>query len=333
MAISRRAILAGAALLPLLGRHAAAEQARFVGAVADDQGYAIRAITLAGEMVWETRIPGRSHGFAIGQGRVVAFARRPGSFALLLDAAGGRMLAEIDPPAGSTFNGHGVFAAGGDRLYATATRGSDDSGWISVHTAEAGWRSVTAWPSLGQDPHEILRQGERLIVANGGWAEGRMPEAGEPVQSSLVVLDARDGRAIAQLPLPPALAALSLRHMTLYREGVAVAAQTRDTGLPTVLIFERGELRPLPALPLAGYCGSIAANDRSICVASPVAGVALTLSGDGAILARESLTDVCGAVAAGDGFLLSSGHGVLIRPNGQRRDSALRWDNHLAALV
>lgn len=339
MAISRRAVLTGAAALPLLGRGAAADHPRFVGAVADDQGYAIRAITLAGEKLWETRAPGRGHGFAIGHDRLVAFARRPGPFALLLDAASGRVLAEIDPPAGSTFNGHGVFAAAGDRLFATVTRNSDDSGWVSVHAGEAGWQSVAAWPSLGQDPHEILRRGELLIVANGGWAEGRMPEAGEPVTSSLVVLDARDGRAIVQLPPPSDLAALSLRHMALYGDGVAVAAQTRDMGLPTVLILAGGELRSLPALPLAGYCGSIAANDRAICVASPVAGLALVLGPDGTIRDQTALTDVCGAVAAGGGFLLSSGHGVLAGlgvlagPSAQRRVSTLRWDNHLAALT
>src|SRR3546814_2863813 len=75
---------------------------RFEAALFNAQGHDQRVVPL----------PGRGHSFAIdaAQGRVVAFGRQPGFFAMAFDTAGKRPPQQLAVAPGRHFFGHGVFS-------------------------------------------------------------------------------------------------------------------------------------------------------------------------------------------------------------------------------
>src|SRR5690606_5461602 len=84
---------------------------RHEAALIDAQGRDQRVIPL----------PGRGHSFAIdaARGRVVAFGRQPGFFAVAFDTEGKRPPLTLDAAPGRHFFGHGVFSPDGRLMAAT----------------------------------------------------------------------------------------------------------------------------------------------------------------------------------------------------------------------
>src|SRR3546814_8704924 len=84
---------------------------RFEAALFNAQGHDQRVVPL----------PGRGHSFAIdaAQGRVVAFGRQPGFFAMAFDTAGKRTPQQLAVAPGRHFFGHGVFSPDGRLMLAT----------------------------------------------------------------------------------------------------------------------------------------------------------------------------------------------------------------------
>ncbi len=331
MAIDRRGFLLGAAALPLARREF------YLAACGMENGqYGLSAITASGDLVWSHAAPSRGHGLCLSPDRrlVALFARRPGDFVLLVAPQTGALEARVSPWQGLRFNGHGVFSADGARFFATCTREDDDSGWIGVHARARQWRAVASWPTHGSDPHEMLRLGDTLIVANGGLPGGKTPLDAGAVDTSLVALDARDGRLIEHVRPPADLRAISLRHMTAIGRTVYVAGQDQEAGAesPSLLAaWDGGALRYLATPDLDGYCGSVVSNQGELCLTSPKAGRAYILS-PGATPPKEiPLVDVCGAAPdPGGGFVLTGGRGDVRRSseNAAHRVNGRRWDNH-----
>ena len=85
-------------------------------------------------------VPGRGHAAATHPHRAeaVAFARRPGTFALVLDCATGAVLARLAAPEGRHFYGHGAFTADGRILLTTENAYEDGDGRIGVWDAANG---------------------------------------------------------------------------------------------------------------------------------------------------------------------------------------------------
>lgn len=340
-AIDRRRFLLGGALASLFAASARAADARFVAAcAAETGGYELRAFDAAGRMAWALPLPARGHGTAQAGARLAAFARRPGSWTLLVAAASGVQAARIAAPDGFAFNGHGAFGPDGRTLAATATGEEDESGWLLVFDGAAGWRLAAAWPTRGRDPHEVLRLGDVFVVANGGLPEGRPTRDLSDIDTSLAWLDARDG-ALLRLQSPPSeLRRVSLRHMAAAKGRVFVAGQDQGPvgdGPPLLAVSDGRRLEYLQTPPLGGYCGSIAAAGDALCLTSPRAGRAVLLDVSDAAVRREfDMADVCGAAAApGGGFLLTSGRGALrlTRADAPVGTPGLRWDNHAAILT
>ena len=338
MAIDRRRFLLGGALAPLLARPGRAAAPLYAAACAEDAGgYALRAFDGAGGMAWTLPLPSRGHGMVFADDHVVVFARRPGSWAILADARDGAVRARIEPPDGLTFNGHGSFSADGRRLFATATRQENDSGWLAIFAGANGWRAAASWPTGGTDPHEVLRLGETLVVANGGLPGGRPARDPDEVDTSLAWLDARSGE-VWNLQRPPAeLRRVSLRHMTVARGWVFVVGQDQGAASDAVPLLAMSDGRRLSYIstpPLAGYCGGVASSAAALCLTSPRAGRAFTLEASGDVRASCEMADVCGVAPASAGFLLTSGRGAL-RLAGEGPASAtpgVRWDNHAIRL-
>lgn len=330
-AIDRRGFLLGAAALPLARRDL------YLAACGMENGrYGLSAVTAAGDLVWSLAAPSRGHGLCLTPDRrlVALFARRPGDFVLLVAPQTGALEARVSPGQGLRFNGHGVFSADGTRFFATCTREDDDSGWIGVHARAHGWRAVAAWPTHGSDPHEILRLDDTLIVANGGLPGGKTPLDAGAVDTSLVALDARDGRLTEQARPPADLSAISLRHMTAIGRTVYIAGQDQEPGADSASLlaaWEGGALRYLATPDLDGYCGSVVANRGQLCLTSPKAGRAYLLSPGAAPTKEIALVDVCGAAPdPAGGFVLTGGRGDVRRSSETTgiRVNGRRWDNH-----
>ena len=76
-----------------------------------DGAFALFGLTVGGDVTFRIPLPARGRAGAGHPTRAeaVAFARRPGQFALVIDCATGVVLHHLAPPKGRHFNGHGMF--------------------------------------------------------------------------------------------------------------------------------------------------------------------------------------------------------------------------------
>ncbi|HEY7141562.1 MAG TPA: DUF1513 domain-containing protein [Methylomirabilota bacterium] len=315
-----------------------------------------------GEPRLDLALPGRGHAFAVSPRRpeAVLFSRRPGQTALVIDLARDRVLATIEHARHRLFCGHGVYASGGALLLATEEAGEEGHGVVGCYDPAQEYRRVGEFSSHGIGPHEmtVLGDGRTVVVANGGYVTS--PDASgvkldrDRMRPSLALLDARDGRLLAEGRLPEPLWRLSLRHLAIGRgDLIAVAAQ--DEGepgdlLPLAAVWRRrAGLELLDAGPgvtprMRGYCGSAAVDVAGalLGVSCPRGGLAVFWDLETArVIGTVDLADGCGLApgAAPGRFLLTSGRGGVVRVEpGDDRTTALpatfttrgRWDNHLA---
>ena len=300
----------------------------------------------------------RGGGAPVRSRSAVAFARRPGVFALVIDCAlGASVRARLNAPPGRHFYGHGAFDADGARLYTCENDFEAGEGRIGVWDAQDGFRRAAEFPSGGVGPHELLfdRANQRLIVANGGVQTH--PDSGRaklnlPVmRPNLAYLDPETGAALDIIEAPEPLRRNSIRHLSLRADGMAgIALQWQgDLSEPVPLLaahrFGAPALTFLAApepeqLRLQGYGGSVAfSGDGALLgVTSPRGGRAHVYDvASGAFLGAAALPDVCGLAGRGDGLLCSDGLGGLHHLGGNVRPAPLTWhnlawDNHLVRL-
>lgn len=309
-------------------------------------------------------LPGRGHDVAVSPraGLLVVFARRPGRFAVAVQAD--RPPVVFEAPADRHFNGHGVFSPAGDLLYATENDFVGQRGVIGVYRRpgrfDREWRRIGELSSFGIGPHEVLllADGTTLAIANGGIqtdpgvGDGRTP-VGSGVQADLVLIDRRSGERRGQWRLAPGLADLSIRHLAVDRDGQVWfgcqwegAADAKPPLLGRLARTGDLDLVETGVIPgnLGDYVGSVAADGSGalIALSSPRAGqVAVVDAASGRILAVAPLADGCGLARrppGGEaGFIATSGTGRVeaLSLSGEDvvqeplRISSGRWDNHL----
>ena len=376
MAIDRRALLlgtlsfVGAAGLGARGGLAAeaADQAAFVAAARVDQGFAILTLAHDGTVLRQVPLEARGHDIAIDRknNRAVAFARRPGTFAVAFDLDGRREPIVFNAAEGRHFYGHGAFSADGRLLYVSENDIAAGRGVIGFYDAAAGFKKLGEMPSHGVGPHEIilLDDGRTLAVANGGI--DTVPEAGramlnlEDMKPNLAFVDALSGALLARHELPSDLNRLSIRHIAADAHGAVwfggqwegdlaetpelIGRASRDTPLRLI------EPDVSQGLVLKGYIGSVAAsgNGAIIGASAPKAGKILYIAAEsGFIIGESALPDGCGiAGEAGEQFAVSSGMGTFrhelpcigsvdeTQPGAprvldERRLASIAFDNHL----
>jgi len=354
---TRRAFLAsllatGAA--PGLGWAAAGNPAYLAAARDASGGFALHGLDADGQSLFAIPLPARGHAGAghPACAEAVAFARRPGTFALVVDCARGRVAHRLSPPTGQHFNGHGCYARDGTRLYTAEQRSDTSAGRIGVWDVAAGYRRIGDFASGGIGPHEIhlMPDGATLAIANGGIATApsdRRKLNIDTMRPNLSYLDLA-GTVLERVKLDPDLHQNSIRHLSLRNDGlVAFALQWEgaDGAAPPLLgLHRRGAAPVLAQAPLAaeramqGYAGSVAfsGNDHEVAITSPRGGRLHRFSAKGRFLGAVSRADVCGLAPRADGFLLSDGLGGVLalegptpRPLSQHRMS---WDNHIVSL-
>lgn len=366
MTIDRRRVLAAGAAFCLLpkvtGSLAAASDGEplFVSSARRDDGsFAVVIVTASGRVVREIGLADRGHDVAISHDgeRAVAFARRPGTFAVAFGLNDARPPVVFETPANRHFYGHGVFSTDNRLLYATENDYENGRGMIGVYDVAAGFRRIGEMPSHGMGPHDLLLLGDgrTLCIANGGIEThpdvGRAELNLDTMRPTLVFMDCETGNLIAEHALPAALNKLSIRHLCQDGAGrvwfggqwqgviadspVLAGFAAPDRGIE--LVSAGAEM----GAGLRGYIGSITASSdgRRIAVSSPKVGVVVHLDSETrTVVGQSRMHDCCGLAAIGQhGILVSSGDGLLRAEDsgvaqGGVHKSAVGFDNHLRRL-
>ena len=348
---NRRAFLAGlaAASLPSLSWADAGSPAYLAaGKLGDD--FTLHGLSRTGESLFQIALPARGHAAAAHPTRpeAVAFARRPGIFALVINCATGTVTHRLAPPAGHQFNGHGAFSADGSLLMTSEVVADGSAGRIALWDARSYTR-LTDWPSGGIGPHDIRRLTDgRIVVANGGIQtdpSDRTKLNIATMRPNLTLLSA-EGGMLDQIALGPDLQQNSIRHLALSGDTIAFAMQWEGdpaVTVPLLGLWQPGsaprlcDAAPQDALAMKGYAGSIAATDDRVLITSAKGGAAMVFGLDGAPLATHRRSDLSGAARLGDAFLLTDGLGATWTCDADKLTAlttgATLWDNHLVALT
>ncbi|HPG21937.1 MAG TPA: DUF1513 domain-containing protein [Amaricoccus sp.] len=354
---TRRGFLAGllaAGTAPQLGWASVGIPAYLAAAQEPDGGFALFGLRGDGTETFRVPLPARGHAGAGHPRRAeaVAFARRPGAFALVVDCSTGEVRRRLSPPEGRQFNGHGVFAEAGARLFTAEQRSDTSEGAIGIWDVEAGYRRLGEVPTQGIGPHDLrmMPDGATLVVANGGIAT-------DPTDRTKLNIDTMrpnlaylgfDGTLLEKVELEAALWRNSIRHLAIRSDGMVAFAmqwEGEEGAAPPLLgLHRRGEPARLAPAPLAhelamqGYAGSIAfsGDGTEVAVTSPRGGRVHRFSDRGDFLGPISRADVCGLAAHRDGLLASDGLGGLIAIEAGRPRPLARcdraWDNHIVGL-
>lgn len=353
---SRRGVIAGilaTGLAPTATWADAGAPSWLAAAGLADGGFVLCGIGADMGLRFRLRLPGRGHAAAAHPSRpeAVAFARRPGTFAVVIDCASGRETAWLEAPKGRHFYGHGAFSLDGRWLYTTENDYEAARGVIGVWDAAHGYRREGEFDSGGTGPHEIRRMPgrETLAVANGGIethpASGRTKLNIPLMRPNLSYIE--EGRIVETAELPRDMHKGSIRHIAISTAGeVAFGLQWQggSEGPALVGLHRRGEAirlcdaREDARRAMRGYIGSVAfgAGQREVAVTSPRGGLVQTYDAGAARLsASTEIADACGVAPCRGGLLVTSGTGDLLRLGtaaGRAGHADLMWDNHLVAL-
>jgi len=354
---SRRDVLLGGAIASLTATTGWAKvgQPIAVSAAKTASGtYVIAGIKQDGSIGFDCPLPARGHASVAHPDRpeVVAFARRPGDFAYVLDCISGQVLATLQSPSGSHFYGHGAFSPDGKTLFTTENNFIEGSGRIGVWNADRRFKRLGSFSSGGTGPHEIKWVAARneLVIANGGIEPH--PDSGRtklnlPTMRPNLSYFTADGAFTETLSLRDALHKNSLRHVAVGADGtVAVGAQWQGTvhDAPSLLIcHKRGDPLQTTDFPkglsrdMEGYVGSIAMRpDGDIVITSPRGGITALFDKNGRHLLSHAVPDVCGVAQTDGSLLLSTGTGALYALSGPKLTKLaqhnLAFDNHLTAI-
>ncbi|WP_415214800.1 DUF1513 domain-containing protein, partial [Shinella sp.] len=314
-----------------------------------DGRFGIAVLAEDGTVIDRTALPARSHGMAFSPAtnHLVAFARRPGTFALVIDRSGRAALRTIAAAQERHFFGHGCFSPDGRLLYASENDFDANRGVIGLYDARDGYRRIGEYSTYGIGTHDlsVSDDGRLLIAANGGIEThpdfGRTKLNLDHMEPSLALIDAATGALVERHALPEKLRQLSTRHIDLDDRGrIWFACQyegPRNDLPPLVGHFGRGEDLAFIDLPeettigLANYVGAIAVNRREglVGLTSPNGGRFVVLDAKtGRVVRDEAVADAAGIAAAPHGFAVSSYDGQFA---GRREDVA--WDQHIAGLM
>ncbi|SOC44360.1 hypothetical protein SAMN05892877_112172 [Rhizobium subbaraonis] len=315
------------------------------GFMARDGGFGVATLSEDGTIIDTVSLPARSHGMAYSaeSGHTAAFARRPGTFALIFDTRRQAEPVTIHAGEGRHFFGHGSFSPDGRLLYASENDFDGSRGVIGLYDATDRYRRVGEFDTHGIGTHDmtVSDDGRMLVVANGGIEThpdfGRTKLNLDHMEPSLALIDAATGMLIERHAMPPALRQLSTRHVDIDGRGrVWFACQyegPRNDLPPLAGHFAKGEDITFLELPaetthgLANYVGAIAVNRSQglVGLTSPKGGTAVTIdAATGRVIREDRIADAAGIAASRRGFTVSSYDG---RFDDQR--AGLSWDQHI----
>lgn len=327
-----------------------------------DDRFSIVLLTPTGDVVRDIPLSARGHDIAVhaASGKCVAFARRPGTFAVAFCITNASEPIIFQALEGRHFFGHGAFSVDGKCLYVSENNVAKGEGAIGIYDVARGYIKIGEFPSYGVGPHEIiaLADGKTLAIANGGLDTS--PEAGgrenlntDAMKPNLAFIDLQTGTLAALSELPSDASQLSLRHIVEDRGGriwfggqwhgnagsepglVGVASRTGKLDIMS---------NPKQSADLKGYIGSVAlsADGRVLAASAPKGSTVLYFDTQtNALISTSTLQDVCGLAPAQSGERLAETSGFGIFRETQRGEVAgiarqladLAFDNHVRRLT
>ena len=321
-----------------------------------DGEHYVAAITDAGELVTQIKLPARAHeclALPDKPGRALVIARRPGDFLLEVDFITGQIVNQVSSEPGYHFYGHGCLLPGGEYI-CTSENNYDRGAGRLVLRERSSLKVVEALDSGGIGPHQIkvMPDETTLVIANGGILthpeQPRKKLNLDSMRPNLAYMSLTDGQILDRFEL--ANHRLSIRHLDVCEKGKVVAGlqyQGPKTDINPLLISHQGESQLSPFkgdedtwLAMAQYVASLCIDSSSDLVAAscPKANlVTLWQLSTGKFLARHKIRDGAGLTLSERGVWVSNGKGGMFEVNGKHKTSkfqhpTLRWDNHLTQI-
>lgn len=353
--VTRRRLLAGLAatsLLPSTSWSSVGAPGYLSAARTPDNKYILAGLTPQGDITFTIPLPARGHAAAAHPEHVeaVAFARRPGTFALVLDCRDGSTIATLSARNGRHFYGHGTFSADGKTLFTTENDYEAGTGVIGLWDASQNYRRIGEFSSGGVGPHDLklMPDGTTLVIANGGIETH--PDMGRaklniPVMRPNLSYLSTDGTPLERITLTPDLRKNSIRHLAVRPDGlIAFAMQwqgTKSKAPPLLGLHRRGSHHRLRTMPgslhkaMQRYAGSVSfsGDGTQVAITSPRGGCWQIFDADtDDALAHLPAEDICGIGPADQHFLFTTGIGQIGNALDIIARHGLQWDNHLIAL-
>ncbi len=320
---------------------------KVLGAAQTPQGeYVMAGLDDGGRVLFQTPLPLRGHGFAAHPSKAiaVAFARRPGGLALVVDLSSGDEIARLDISEFGHFYGHGVFTPDAKYLLTTENDLETSEGRIGIWDVAKGYARVDAKPSGGIGPHEMIAlSGGGYAVANGGILTDPSSERRKlnlaTMEPSLVILD--DNLNVKSVHRPPdELHQLSIRHLAETNGRIGIGMQWEGdprAQKPCVALWEGDGIELIE--DSAGHCqdyiGSTAAHrSGELAFTAPRSGELIVMD-SAKNISSEPIEGIYGISASPNGyFATANSQTVVIDLNLRTKntETTLDWDNHLLGL-
>jgi hypothetical protein len=314
-------------------------------------------------------LPSRGHSFSFNSvdRHIIAIARRPGNYILILNQYG-ETVHTIKAQNNRHFYGHAAIDIQGNYVYTTENNFRTGEGIIGVYSIKKNYQRIKEYSSYGIGPHDIKisHNNSHLLVANGGVQTH--PESGrkklniKSMQPSLVYIDKNNGKLVKRITLPETDRFNSIRHFDLSKNGtVYISLQNQiNQSLQTLICLYKPNNDAIVkcAIPtliektLNHYIGDIALDksEQFFAASSPRGGQILIFKHNGVFLQNMLVDDVCGISKTQNNneFLITSGIGKVfnlrLNKNSSKQQSTFSLfelnqlngkycDNHLIKLA
>ncbi|KAB7615190.1 DUF1513 domain-containing protein [Amylibacter sp. SFDW26] len=350
---NRRTFLAGllaASTTPKLTWADAGSPSYLAAAKLHDGTFSLFGLSNEGQDIFQIPLPARGHAAAVHPIRpeAVAFARRPGRFALVINCATGQLIQKLDAPSERHFYGHGAFINNGEILCTSENNIETGKGVVGLWARSENYRRIGEFYSGGIGPHELktMPDDQTIVIANGGIRthpdSGREKLNLETMCPNLSIINF-NGSIIENLELDKELRHNSIRHLDVSTDGkVAFGMQWEGDETEIVPLLgvmnDSREIELLSApieyqVALKSYIGSVAISARNIGITAPRGGKVHIYSNFSKFQKSVSRSDISGISANQTGFLTTDGNGRIsqlyrdvLKPI---RATQRLWDNHL----